>query len=166
MDSASPRVVCFCLLADSATRGLAESTLHSPPYNARRCWRFCCLAIVCSWKRLLSQRKADELLGDNFQPGQQTQLRTVLQLSQTQQQQAQRRYTTQPAARRPELKRTEAGAQAQMALFMTAKQHRLFRRHRAKIERRLGFAPVRRLAAPTFPTDYNSCPVALRVGSA
>ncbi|GAA4055945.1 hypothetical protein GCM10022409_49040 [Hymenobacter glaciei] len=94
-------------------------------------------------QKALTQRTAYQLLGDDFEPTQLTQLRAALQFAQ-QQRQAYQPGTSQPAAaRRAELRRIEAGVQAQLALFMTAKQRRLFRRHRAKIERRLGFTPAR-----------------------
>ena len=89
-----------------------------------------------------SPRTAYELLGDDFQPEQMTQLRATLQLAQQRRQEAYEQHTTQPAACRAALERIEATIQAQLVLFMTKPQRRSFRRHRATIERRLGIIPA------------------------
>ena len=93
-------------------------------------------------QKALTQRTTYDLLGEDFQPEQITQLRAALQFAQEQRQQVSRQYATRPAARRTELKRIEPGTQSQLVLFMTAKQCRLFWRHQSKIERRLGFTPA------------------------
>lgn len=93
-------------------------------------------------EKTLTQRTAYELLGDDLKPDQLTRLRAALQLAQQQRQEAFRFYATQPATRRAELKRIEAGVQAQIADFLSPGQQRLFRHHRTKIERRLGITPA------------------------
>jgi len=93
-------------------------------------------------EKALTQRSAYELLGDDLKPELLTRLRAALQLAQQQRQDAEQHYANQPAARQAELKRIEAGTQTQVADFLTPKQQRLLRRHRAKIERRLGITPA------------------------
>ena len=69
-------------------------------------------------KKTLTQRTAYDLLGDDLKPDQLTRLRAALQLTQQQRQEAFRFYATQPATRRAELKRIEAGIQALIAGFL------------------------------------------------